>query len=157
MEPITLSGLIGDEITDLRYHYTCENEYSLQEFHAYIQLKSGRYIGIPQFDDDVYLADPGDHYKLKFETGEMLQSQLRELVIGTTIVDFHFSYNGEEIEDWHSGYIQSDSGIYLMERNYGPQGLLVSMSMLSENDFTRIKAKSDIRSFLAMKNGKESG
>ena len=153
METLKLSELIGQEISELRFHYIAENDYGMQSFHSYIKLASGTIISIPKFDDDEYLDLTNEnlaYLQNRFDEGSIVNNSLKIYFVGQKITDFYFSYYNDEIDtDW-PGCIQLSNGYYLTECNFGPPGLFVDLIILTEEGISdRIRdLKIEIRSFL---------
>jgi len=152
METITLFDLIGQEIVDLRYHYISENEYGLQSFYAYIKLSEGVIIDIPHHLDNEYQQKAGEkqnYFETQYRTGYLADGDNKSQFEGQKIIDFHFCYYDNEIEDDTSCYIQLSNGYYLTENNYGPPGITnIDLVILSEEEFLAEAKLNDIRSFL---------
>ncbi|WP_284652594.1 hypothetical protein [Flavobacterium terrisoli] len=161
MDTLKLSELIGQEIEDLRFHYIPENEYGLQSFHTYIKLANNWIIDIPKYDDDDYLNltyDNLDYYKKMFEAGKSVPDKLKTSFAGQTILDFYFSYDGDEVDFDQSAFIKLSNNLYLSENNFGPMGLTtIDLIIFNEEQFTaevqRLKDNEiEVRSFLNTKN-----
>ncbi len=161
MDTIKLSELIGQEITELRFHYAPENKYGLQSFHSYIKLANDTIIDIPKFDDDDYLQltkDNLDYLKKMFDTGELVNAKVKTYFVGQKISDFYFSYYNDEVDFDHSAFIKLSNGYYLTENSSGPVGLTnIYLIILDEEQFIKeVKRLNDIqvdvRSFGKTKN-----
>ncbi|MBC7486860.1 MAG: hypothetical protein H7282_08925 [Cytophagaceae bacterium] len=152
MKILKLSDLIGQEITDLNYHYVAENEFGLQSFHSFIKLKSGAIIDIPKFDNDDYLLLNEEnlaYFLNKFNTGEPVAEHIKKYLSGQKIKDFYFNYYENEIDLDRSAYIQLSNGNYLTENNYGPAGMIpLDLVILNEDDFSEQTKGIDVRSFI---------
>ena len=156
MTTLKLSDLIGQEIADLNYQYVAENEFGLQSFHSFIQLKNGIIIDIPKFDTNDYLLlndENLDYFQNKFNSGEPVIQNAKKILLGQKITDFYFSYYENEIDLDRSAYIQLSNGYYLTENNYGPAGLIpLDLVILNEDDFLEQTKGVDVRSFLKTQN-----
>lgn len=157
MEILKLSEIIGQEIVELKFHYSPENEYGLQSFHSYIKLKNEKIIDIPKFDDEEYLnlnPENLNYYKTMYETGELLNNKAsRQLIIGEKITDFYFCYYENEINFDFSAFIKLSNNYFLSEYNFGPMGITnVDLIIFNEKQFNNeierlSKINIDVRSF----------
>lgn len=156
MNTLKLSDLIGQEITAVNYHYVEENEFGLQSFHSFIKLKSGAIIDIPKFDNDDYLLlneENLNYFQNQFDTGDPVIQNAKKILLGQKIIDFHFTYDDNEIDLDRSAYIQLSNGYYLTENNYGPPGIIpIDLVILNEDDFVEHTKGADVRSFLKKQN-----
>jgi hypothetical protein len=158
METLKLSSLIGQEISDLRFHYISENEYGMQSFHSYIKLSDNRIIDIPKFDNDDYLQlteENINYLQNRFDSGEAPSEKSKKYFVGQKIVDFYFRYFDNEAESDGSGFIKLSNGYYLTENNFGQIGLTnIDLIILDEKQFLdeQNEPETDIRSFVQSKN-----
>ncbi len=152
MKILKISDLIGQEITDLNYHYVAENEFGLQSFHSFIKLEGGAIIDIPKFDNDDYLLLNDEnlaYFQNKFNTGEPVAEHIKKYLSEQKIKDFYFNYYENEIDLGRSAYIQLSNGNYLTENNYGPVGMIpLDLVILNEDDFLEQTKGIDVRSFI---------
>lgn len=139
MDTLKLSELIGQEIADLRFHYISENEYGLQSFYCYIKLANDIIIAIPKFNDNndyLHLTqDNLNYFKERFDTGELVNNEVKSYFVGQKIVDFYFSYYNEEVDFDYSAFIKLTNNYFLSENNSGPPGLEVDLIILNEKQF----------------------
>ena len=155
MDSLKLSELVGQEIEELRFHYVQENEYGLQAFHSYIKLSNDTIFDIPHFDNNDYLEltpENIDYLKKMFDTGQKVNDTVKLLFVGQRIEDFYFSYSNGEIDFDFSAFIKLSNNYYLTEKNYGPGGLNINLTILDERQFKeeveRLNGiKVDVRSF----------
>jgi hypothetical protein len=162
MDTLKLSELIGQEVVELRFHYVPENEYGLQMFYTYLKLDNGKIIDIPKFsDDDDYLQLSQDNLSYlagRFDTGSLVNDDVKKYFEGQKIVDFYFSYYNNEVDIEYSALIKLSNGYYLSENNSGPIGVTdIDLLILDENQFTKRteslkEINVDVRSFAKTKN-----
>jgi hypothetical protein len=149
MNILRLSDLIGQQIAELRFHYTPRNEYGLQSFYSYIKLANNVIIDIPKFDDEDYLQltqENLDYLRKMFDSGKSVSDKVKTYFAGQKIADIYFSYYNGEIEVDHSAFIKLSNGYYLTENNSGPMGLTnIDLIILDEKTFVEeIKRLRDI-------------
>jgi hypothetical protein len=149
MNILRLSDLIGQEITELRFHYVPRNEYGLQSFHSYIKLANDVIIDIPKFDDNDYLRltrENLDYLRKMFDSGNAVSDKVKTYFARQKIADIYFSYYKGEIEVDQSAFIKLSNGYYLTENNSGPIGLTnIDLIILDEKTFVEeTKRLSDI-------------
>jgi hypothetical protein len=149
MNILRLSDLIGQEITELRFHYVPQNEYGLQSFHSYIKLANDVIIDIPKFDDNDYLQltqENVDYLRKMFDSGKSVSDKVKTYFAGQKIADIYFSYYKGEVEVDQSAFIKLSNGYYLTENNSGPVGLTnIDLIILDEKTFVEeIKRLSEI-------------
>jgi hypothetical protein len=85
MNILRLSDLIGQQIEELRFHYTPQNEYGLQSFHSYIKLANDVIIDIPKFDDEDYLQltqENLDYLRKMFDSGKSVSDKVKTYFAG---------------------------------------------------------------------------
>ena len=162
MDTLKLSELIGQEISDLRFHYISENEHGLQSFYSYIKLANDTIIGIPKFsDDDDYMQltqDNLSYFKKMFDTGKLVNEKVKAYFVGQKIVDFYFSYYNDEVDIDNSAFIKLTNDYYLSEINSGPVGVTdIDLMLLDEKEFTKEVERLKefdvvVRSFIQTKN-----
>ena len=162
MDTLKLSDLIGQEIEELRFHYTPENEYGLQSFYSYIKLSNDIIIDIPKFsDDDNYMElthDNISYFKRQFDTGQLVNEKVKAYYVGQKIVDFYFSYYNGEVDIDNSAFIKLTNDYYLSENSSGPIGITnIDLLILDESEFIKEVERLNgfdvaVRSFIQTKN-----
>jgi len=162
MDTLKLSELIGQKVSDLRFHYIPENEYGLQSFYAFIKLSNDTIIGIPKYsDDNDYLHLTQDnlrYFKRMFDTGSLINEEVKLYFVGQKIVDFYFSYYNGVVDVDNSAFIKLENDYYLSENNSGPVGLTdIDLIIFDEREFTKeVERKKEVditvRSFIQTKN-----
>jgi hypothetical protein len=153
MDTLKLTELIGQEISDITFHYTYENEYGLQSFDSYIKLTNDHIIDIPIFYDNDYLQlseENIEYLKSKFEKGKKLEINVKKYLVGQRILDFLFCYNNNELEMNRPCYIKLSNGYFLTETNFAPPGIGIGLLILTEKELNKrnIDFKIDIISFV---------
>lgn len=162
MDTLKLSELIGQEISELRFHYIPENEYGLQSFYSYIKLGNEVIIDIPKFsDDNDYMQltqDNLSYLKNRFDTGELVNDKIKSYFVGQKIVDFYFSYYNDEVDIDNSAFVKLTNDYYLSENNSGPVGVTnIDLIILDKRQFIEeVKRLNeidvDVRSFIRTQN-----
>ncbi len=162
MDTLKLSELIGQEISELRFHYIPKNEYGLQSFYSYIKLGNEIIIDVPKFsDDNDYMQlsqDNLSYLKNRFDTGELVNDKIKAYFVGEKIVDFYFSYYNDEVDIANSAFIKLTNDYYLSENNSGPVGVTnIDLIILDERQFIEeVKRLNeidvDVRSFIKTQN-----
>lgn len=152
MDTLKLTDLIGQEISDITFHYTHENEHGLQSFDSYIKLTSGHIIDIPMFDDNDFLQlseENIEFLKSKFETGKEFEKDVKKYFVGQRILDFLFCYHNNEPEIDRRCYIKLSNGYFLTETNFAAPGIGIGLFILTEKEFNKRNTdfKTDIVSF----------
>jgi hypothetical protein len=145
---LTLSDLIGETISSVRWTYKACNEYDLQEFFSYLKLSNGIIFNIPVFDhEEVFvLSEENKAYFQKcFESGKKLSGFAKEKIEGQKIEDLYFSYFHGELDEDQRAYIKLGNGYYITENNFGPPGLTnIDLMIFDEKDYiNRIKSLPD--------------
>lgn len=153
MDTLKLTDLIGQEISDITFHYTYENEYGLQSFDSYIKLTNDHIIDFPTFDDNDFLQlseENIEFLKLKFETGKEFEKNIKKYLTGQGILDFLFCYHNNELEMDRRCYIKLSNGYFLTETNFAPPGIAIGLFILTEKEFNKWNTdfKTDIMSFV---------
>jgi hypothetical protein len=133
-----LNELIGLSITEIKYTYTYQNEYDLQEFFAYLKLSNGIVMGIPQYFDLEIKEDPelneifGNAKKLVIDCSQKIENK--------KIIDIHFGFYENSLDEEQKAYLELENGIYISERNYGPIGLTnIDLEILTAAEFEKLK------------------
>jgi hypothetical protein len=149
---MNISDIIGLTITEIRYTYTYQNEYDMQEFFAYLKLSNGLIIEIPQYSD-LELNESAVRNRI-FEEAKMPNKDCKKRIENQKIVDIHFCYYDNEQDFDSKAYIELENGTYFTEENRGPQGLSdIDLELLSKSEFeeriTELDQESKIKSYLA--------
>ena len=149
---MNISDIIGLTITEIRYTYTYQNEYDMQEFFAYLKLSNGLIIEIPQYSD-LELNESAERNRI-FDEAKMPNKDCKKRIENQKIVDIHFCYYDNEQDFDSKAYIELENGTYFTEENRGPQGLTdIDLEMLSKSEFeeriAELDEESEIKSYLA--------
>lgn len=145
---------MGQEISDITFHYTYENEYGLQSFESYIKLTNGHIIDIPIFEDNDYLQlseENIQYLKSQFEKGQKTEMKVKKYLMGQKILDFLFCYyNNNELEMDRRCYIKLSNGYFLTETNFAPPGIGIGLLILTEKELNKRNTdlKINIKSFV---------
>lgn len=138
---MNLSELIGLSITKIRYHYTYQNEYFLQEFFAYLKLSNGLIIEIPQYYD-LEITESSELNK-NFKDAKKINNKCSKQIENQKIIDIHFWFYKKEPDD-KKAYLELENGNYLSEKNYGPMGVTdIDLEILNKIEFEKLKAELD--------------
>jgi len=149
---MNISKIIGLEITEIRYTYTYQNEYAMQEFFAYLKLSNGLIIEIPQYSDS-QIRESAELNKI-FENAKKPDDNCRKQIENQKITDIHFCFYEQESDEESKAYLELENGIYITEENRGPIGLTtVDLEILTKSEFEKLKAELEedfeIKSFIS--------
>jgi len=147
---MNISQLIGLTITEIRYTYTYQNEYDMQEFYSYLKLSNGLIIEIPQFSD-VELNENTELNEI-FENAKKPNNECKKRIENQKITDIHFCFYEQEPDEESKAYLELENGIYFTEENRGPMGLTtVDIEILNKSEFeerkTELEENFEIKSF----------
>lgn len=148
---MNISDIIGLTITEIRYTYTYQNEYDMQEFYAYLKLSNGLVIEIPQYSD-LELNESTERNRI-FEKAQIPNKDCKNRIENQKIVDIYFCYYDNEQDFDSKAYIELENGTFFTEQNRGPQGLTdIDLEMLSKSEFeervAELDEESEIKSYL---------
>jgi hypothetical protein len=135
-----LKELIGLSITEIRYTYTYQNEYDLQEFFAYLKLSNEIIMGIPQYFDLEIIEDAA--LNEIFRKAKKPIKDCAGKIENKKILDIHFGFYENDPDEGQKAYLELENGIYISEKNYGPMGLTtIDLEILSKSEFEKLKAE----------------
>ena len=153
-QSLTLSQLIGETVSSVRWVYDACNKHGLQEFHSFIKLANETIINIPVYDDEVFFVlneKNRQFFQEGYNKGRQLFDAERKNVEGKVIDDILFSYNNGQISEDKVAYLKLSNGYYLTEVGYRPPGIKdIGIFILRQNEFEdRIRVQGeDIKSYL---------
>lgn len=137
---MTISELIGLTIKEIRFDYTHQNEYDMQEFFAYLKLSNEMIIEIPQYSD-LELKESKELNKT-FSMSKRPNMECKKRIENQKIIDFHFCFYAQEPDEENKAYIELENGIHFSEENYGPMGLTtIDLKILTQSEFQKIKSE----------------
>ena len=99
---MTISEIIGLTISEIRYTYTFQNEYYMQEFHAFLKLSNGLIIEIPQFSD-LELIENTERNKT-FKKATRPNKDCRKRIENQKIIDWNTKIINENTNTNQTGY-----------------------------------------------------
>lgn len=148
---MNISDIIGLTITEIRYTYSYQNEYGMQEFYAYLKLSNGLIIEIPQYSDSE-LNESVERNRI-FEKAQIPNKNCKNRIENQKIVDIHFCYYDNEQDFESKAYIELENGTVFTEENRGPQGLTdIDLEILTKSEFderiAELDKDSEIKSYL---------
>ena len=149
---MTISELIGLTITEIRFDYTYQNEYDMQEFFAYLKLSNGLIIEIPQYSD--LELNESEELNKSFANAKKPTKDCKKRIENQKITDVHFCFYEQEPDEESKAYLELENGIYISEENRGPMGLTtVDLEILTKSQFDELKDELEkdfeIKSYLA--------
>ncbi|WP_291122595.1 hypothetical protein [Empedobacter sp. UBA7620] len=143
---MTLTDSIGKIITEIKYCYNPENKYGLQEFESFIKIDNDKVIQIPYFPTEEW--NESETLK-KFELARKVESKLIELILNLKIINYHFKYFENELDEMEKAIIELENGLYITEKN-GPFGL-TDVDLHSMHTIEFLKLKENIESEFEIK------
>jgi len=149
---VSIKEIIGLSITEIRYNYTYQNEYDMQEFFAYLKLSNELIIEIPQYFD-LEISEDSELNK-KFKNAKKPIESCKSRIENQKITDIHFCFYEQKPDLELKAYIELENGICFSECNYGPMGITtVDLEILSNTDFEKLKTELEegfeIKSYLS--------
>ena len=117
------------------------NQYDLQEFESFIQLENKIYLTIPSSLDSFPIDKKERQQSLKknFKQGNKIPKDLKPLLTGSKIVNIHFPYFRDEIDDEEKAFIELENGYFISEYNFGPLGVNnVDLKIITKQDFQEL-------------------
>lgn len=136
---IKVEDLIGLEVKDVRYIYTHDNGFGLQEFTTFIKLSNNFVFNLPYFIDEVMNIDEHDTTD-NYSNAKHFSNDFLSKLIGKKLVDFHFVFINDELLEQGKAIVEFENNIYLLEKASGPIGLTdVDVKILSKANFYRLK------------------
>lgn len=135
-----LAELIGETIIEIRYNYTYQNEYDMQEFFAYLKLSNGLILEIPHYFD-LEINENAELNKI-FKIAKKPNNHCLKQIENQKIMDIHFWFYEKESDEEKKAYLELENEIYITEENYGPMGLTnIDLEILSKAEFEKLKAE----------------
>lgn len=133
-----LLNLIGLRIKDIKYNYIYENEYGMQEFYSYIKLSNGLIFMIPYYPDEEVVENKA--LKEVFKKAKKVNIDFLKKLKDKHIVNFHFPYFENELNEGRKSYVELEGSIFLTEMNSGPPGITnVDMHLYTRLEFENEK------------------
>lgn len=142
LKKMNISKIIGLTITEIRYTYSSQNEYDIQEFFAYLKLSNELIIEIPQYSDcEIYKNAERDQI---FKNAKTPNKECRKRIENQKITDIHFCYFDNKQDFDFKAYIELENGIFFTEENRGQQGITnIDLEILNKLEFEERKNKLD--------------
>ena len=124
---------IGQKITEIKYFYNPENEFGLQEFESFIKIEDNSIIQIPYFTTQQW---NDAELRKKFDDAKSIKSKYVDSILNLKIINYHFTYFEDELDEMEKAIIELENGIYITEKNYGPIGLTnIDLQIMNKAEF----------------------
>uniref|UniRef100_UPI0040493A08 hypothetical protein n=1 Tax=Flavobacterium sp. TaxID=239 RepID=UPI0040493A08 len=139
-----ITEIIGLSISEIRYTYTFQNKYDMQEFYAYLRLSNEIIIEIPQYSDSELnqSAEWTREMNEIFSKAKKPNRECRNLIENQIITDIHFCFYEEEADFENKAYLELENGIFVSEENRGPMGLTnIDLEILTKSQFDELKSE----------------
>lgn len=129
-----VKDVLGLKIKEIKFNYTVENDFGLQEFTTFIKLSNNEIIQIPYFIDEYWNSNDviliNEYSKIQFFDNEILK------IVGKSIVDFYFVFFENELNEQEKAIVEIEDGVYFTEKHFGPVGLTdVNLRILNKDEF----------------------
>lgn len=120
-----LYDVLDQKISKIRFNYTYEDGYGLQQFQSQIRLSNGKILLIPNVPDtEEDLTETYERRKAStFRKAKRCGLASRLLFKNKKIVDIHFKYLDNEPYEDSSCILVLDNDKFITENNSGTQGL----------------------------------
>lgn len=137
---MTIAELIGLTIKEIRFDYTYQNKYDMQEFFAYLKLSNGMIIEIPQYSD--LKLKESEELNKTFINAKRPNMECKKRIENQKITDLHFCFYEKKPDEENKAYVELENGIHFSEENYGPIGLTtVDLEILTKSEFEKMKSE----------------